>query len=285
MAMSEDAKDADPSIGMKLFSAWFWFYLVASLTVFWFAVAIPWLLITPFDRRRRFSHWYAYTWANHLELMSLWRIQVEGGEHMREDTAYVLACNHQSSGDILTLFSLRKQFRWVAKRELFAVPFLGWMMAMAGYVGIKRGDPNSRKKMMAKCRRHLELGNSVAIFPEGTRSKSGDIQPFKIGAFVLACEADAPVLPVLMEGTREALPRASFVFGVDALIYPIVRVLEPLHPADYGNDPEQLRDATRAVMVRERAALRAEIEGRGGFCVPPPYVAERGGSGRRRGRS
>lgn len=259
-----------PSLRIKLFSLYYWSYLVGCLTVFWFAVVIPWLLITPFDRRRRFSHWYAYTWANHLHRMSpFWTIIVEHAERMRDDQAYVLVANHQSSGDILTMFALRKQFRWVSKRVLFAVPFLGWMMAMAGYVGIKRGDGRSRARMMAKCRRQLALGNTVAMFPEGTRSTTKDMRPFKIGAFVLACEADKPVLPVIMEGTLETLPRDSWVFTLERKIYPVLRVLPPIHPADHGHDPERLCAAVRAAMVEGIASLRADIEARGGLEVDP----------------
>jgi 1-acyl-sn-glycerol-3-phosphate acyltransferase len=260
-----------PSTRIKLFSLWFWSYLIAALTVFWFAVLIPWLLITPFDRRRVFSHWYAYTWANHLHRVSpFWTVVVEHAERMRDDQAYVLCCNHQSSGDILAMFALRKQFRWVSKRELFAVPFLGWMMAMAGYVGIKRGDKRSRERMMAKCRRQLELGNTIAIFPEGTRSTTKDMRPFKLGAFVLACESRKPVLPVIMEGTLETLPRESWMFTLERKVYPVVRVLEPIDPATVDYDPERLSEAVRAVMAEGIAALRAEIEQRGGLQVPPP---------------
>ena len=254
---------------MKLFSLWFWAYLMASLTVFWFAVVIPWLIITPFDRRRRFSHWYAYTWANHLQRASLWRIGVEHAERMRDDRAYVMVCNHQSSGDILALYSLRKQFRWVAKRVLFAVPFLGWMMAMAGYVGIKRGDPNSRHRMMRRCEEQLAMGNTVAIFPEGTRSEDGELKSFKVGAFLLACKTKTPVLPVLMVGTREALPRAGWIYPLERMIYPVVRVLEPVDPARADHDPERLRDLVHEIMVEGLTQLRADIAARGGLEVPP----------------
>lgn len=263
-----------PSTRIKLFSFAYWSYLAGALTVFWFAVVIPWLIITPFDRRRVFSHWYAYTWANHLHRVSpFWTVVVEHAERMRADQAYVLVCNHQSSADILAMFALRKQFRWVAKRVLFAVPFLGWMMAMAGYVGIKRGDAQSRERMFGKCRRQLALGNTIAIFPEGTRSTTKDMRPFKRGAFVLACEADKPVLPVIMEGTHETLPRESWVFTLERKIYPVVRVLEPIEPASVGHDPVRLSNAVRAAMVEGIAALRAEIEARGGLEVPPESVS------------
>ena len=258
---------------MRLFSIWYWSYLITCLSIFWFAVLIPWLLITPFDRRRRFSHWYAYTWANHLHAVSpWWTMVVEHRERMRDDQAYVLVCNHQSSGDILAMFALRKQFRWVAKRVLFAVPFLGWMMAMAGYVGIKRGDKRSRERMMDRCREQLAMGNTIAMFPEGTRSTTKEMRPFKRGAFVLACEADKPVLPVIMEGPLETLPRESWWFTLQHKIYPVVRVLEPIEPKDFDHDPDRLSDAVREVMAKAITQLREEIAARGGLSVPPPSL-------------
>ena len=252
-------------------SIWYWGYGITCLVIFWFIVAIPWLLITPFDRRRVFAHWYAYTWADHLNWMSpFWDVIVEGREKMRDDTTYVLVANHQSSADIFVLFALRKQFRWVAKRELFAVPFLGWMMAMAGYVPIKRGKARSRERMLGRCMAQLKLGNTVALFPEGTRSTTDDMRPFKLGAFVLACEAKVAVLPVLIEGTRDVLPREDFIFPGEGKVYVRVRVLDPIHPDDHGGDFRALMRAVRGSMTSEQRKLRAEIEHLGGLHVRPP---------------
>ena len=135
-------------------------------------MAIPWLLVAPFDPRRRFAHWYATFWATHFHRVSpFWDVVVQHNEKIPDDRAVLLVANHQSSADILVLFSLRKQFKWVAKRELFFIPFLGWMMAMAGYVAIRRGDAASREEMMGRCERHLRAGSSLLMFPEGTRSE------------------------------------------------------------------------------------------------------------------
>ena len=107
-----------------LLSAFFWFYLALSLMIFWFAVVPVWLLLLPFDRRRRFSHWYAWTWANHYVALSpFWRVHVHGRAKIRDDRTYVLVANHQSFGDIFVLYQLRKHFKWVAKDSVFLVPF------------------------------------------------------------------------------------------------------------------------------------------------------------------
>jgi hypothetical protein len=86
---------------------------------------------------------------------------------------------------------------------------------------------------------------------------------------MLACEADKPVLPVIMEGTLETLPRDSWVFTLERKIYPVLRVLEPIEPRDHGHDPERLSAAVREVMVAGIAQLRADIDARGGLEVRP----------------
>jgi 1-acyl-sn-glycerol-3-phosphate acyltransferase len=244
----------------SLLSAFFWGYLALSLAVFWFAVLLPWSLITPFDRRRRFSHWYAYTWANHyLALSPFWNIHVENRELIDPRTTYVMCPNHQSISDIFVMFKLKVQFKWVSKHTVFYVPFLGWMMAMAGYVGIRRGDAASRARMMSECRAHLRRGSSIMLFPEGGRSHGEQMRPFKRGAFVLACESGAPVLPILIEGTRDALPRGTWVFQQrDKKLDVWVRVLAPIDPAAADHDPARLQRLVRETMTRELARFRAE---------------------------
>ena len=184
-----------------LLSAFFWIYLAVSLAIFWFAVAIPWVLSLPFDRRRRFAHWYACVWANHyIALSPFWEMRIEGLEHFRKDESYVIVANHQSIADIMVMFTTFRQFRWVSKHTVFYVPFMGWMMRMANYVGIRRGDRDSRKKMMNACRDHLQMGNSIMIFPEGTRSENREIKPFKRGAFQLRSTPTAPCCPSSSRG-------------------------------------------------------------------------------------
>lgn len=238
-------------------SAVFWLYLAVSLALFWIAVAPVWLLVTPFDRRRRFSHFYAWTWANHFRaLFRRWRIDIAGRELIRDDAAAVIVANHQSFGDIFVLYALRKHFKWVAKQSVFYVPFLGWMMAMAGYVPIRRGDAASRGEMLARCLKHLRAGSPVLIFPEGTRSRDGELREFRRGAFALAVEAGAPVVPIVIDGTLHALPQGTWVFQHEGVIDIRVRVLEPI-PADAtGGDIAALQSLVRARMAAALAELR-----------------------------
>lgn len=240
-----------------LLSALFWAYLGVSLAAFWVAVVPVWLILAPFDRRRRFSHWYAWTWANHYVALSpFWRIHVEGRERIADDGTYVIVANHQSFGDIFVLYALRKHFKWVAKSSVFLVPFLGWMMWMADYVPIRRGDARSRQAMMDRCLRHLRRGSSILMFPEGTRSRDGEIQAFRRGAFSVAVEAGAKVVPIVIDGTLHALPQGSWVFQQDGVLDIRVRVLEPIDPASVGGDAHALQERVRDRMVAELARMR-----------------------------
>jgi 1-acyl-sn-glycerol-3-phosphate acyltransferase len=243
-----------------LLSALFWLYCGVSLTVWWFAVLVPWLVVTPFDRRRRFSHWYAYTWANHFHAISpFWDIVLRNEDRARPDRAYVMVANHESSADILLIYRLKRQYRWVSKRANFFVPFLGWMMWMAGYVPVRRGDRASREAMMVECERQLSMGNSIMMFPEGTRSGSVEMLRFKRGAFSIACRAGVPVLPIVIAGTREILPRNSLVFTTTGKTRPRIEVLDPVHPDEVDGDAAALAKLVRGRMVEARERLRHEL--------------------------
>jgi 1-acyl-sn-glycerol-3-phosphate acyltransferase len=134
----------------------------------------------------------------------------------------------------------------VSKGELFRVPIVGWTMSINDYVRIWRGDPESVRKMLEHCRRHLDRGAPVMIFPEGTRSRDGHLQRFKDGAFVLAREAGCPVIPIAVSGTFEALPKTGLAIqqGMTAR----VRVLDPIRPEDHPS-VEALREAARSAIA------------------------------------
>lgn len=243
---------------MALFSFLYWTFFAVSLP-FWFVPqAVLFVLAFPFDRRRLAIHLYACVWGvSYVWLNPFWRLTVEGRERVPWKGPAVIVANHLSLLDILVLYGLFRPYKWVSKASIFRIPFIGWNMRLNDYVGLRRGDRESIKRMMAHCREHLAAGSPVLIFPEGTRSPDGVLQPFKDGAFRLACEAGCPVIPVAISGTYRGLPKHGFMLRnrMDAL----VRVLEPLHPADFGGDLEALRDAAHAAI---RAVLPVEAQPR-----------------------
>ena len=190
----------------------FWVFLtVSSVLLFPLAVAI-WAVSAPFDPKRRLLHRFTCFWASlYTWFNPAWRVRVEGRERIRRDTTYVMVANHQSLLDILVLFRLFTHFKWVSKIENFRIPFIGWNMALNRYIKLRRGDQRSIEQMLRACEATLAAGNSIMMFPEGTRSTDGRLRSFKHGAFTLALTARLPLLPIVVEGTANALPKRGFV--------------------------------------------------------------------------
>jgi 1-acyl-sn-glycerol-3-phosphate acyltransferase len=171
------------------------------------------LVSLPFDRTGAWAHWIGAQWGRTIvRLVPGWRVQVEGTEQLRGGPFVVIA-NHQSQVDILVTFFLPLHFKWLSKRSVFHIPFLGWMMRMCRYVPVVRGDRRSAERSLEQCAEWIRRGVSVVFFPEGTRSPDGRLRSFKSGAFWVAAQTGAPVLPVAILGTRECLPKNSLRFG------------------------------------------------------------------------
>jgi 1-acyl-sn-glycerol-3-phosphate acyltransferase len=160
----------------------------------------------------------------------------------------VLVTNHQSMIDILATMGLRRQFKYVSKASLFALPLVGWAMRMLHYVRLERGRPHSTRRMLDDCRAWLRRGVAVLLFPEGTYAPTEALLHFKPGAFLLAIEEGVPVVPVLTSGTRALLEGDGPWLAPRARV--TVRVLEPFRiPA--GMDAAQAAAETRALFARE----------------------------------
>lgn len=166
-------------------------------------------------------------WSWLLCKVAFVRVRVVGREHLRPGQAYVIMANHQSHFDVLAFYGhFGRQFRWVIKRELRAVPGLGWYCAAGGHVFV---DRSSREAAIASLRdagpRLRDQGVSVMVFPEGTRSPDGRLQPLKKGGFMMALDLGLPILPVTIRGTRDVLPARSwslFPGRVEIRIHPPV---------------------------------------------------------------
>jgi len=233
---------------MVLFSFLYWSFFAVSLP-FWFVPqAVLFVLAWPFDRRRVLVHLYACLWGvSYAWCNPFWRLTVTGRDRLPWRGPAVIVANHLSILDILVLYGLFRPFKWVSKASNFRIPFVGWNMRLNDYVQIRRGDRESIKEMMAHCRAHLAAGSPILIFPEGTRSPDGVLQEFRVGAFKLAVEANCPVIPVAVSGTYAGLPKHGVMLR--NRMHALVRVLEPLHPADHGNDVQRLLRASHAAIA------------------------------------
>ena len=231
---------------MFLVSVLYWAWFVLTLPILFVPALVIFVITAPFDRRRITLHLYTCFWAQFLLASNpMWRVRVVGSRKIPWRKPVVIASNHASLIDILVLLRLYRPYRWVSKIENFKLPIIGWLMHLDGYVPLVRGNRESVVKMMEQCRALLRAGNSLMMFPEGTRSKTGELQPFKAGAFQLAAETGVPVIPVAVHGTHESLPKHGLILRdrMDA----VVEVLDPIDPADFAT-VEDLSDATRAVI-------------------------------------
>jgi 1-acyl-sn-glycerol-3-phosphate acyltransferase len=168
------------------------------------------LLLWPFDRTGNLQHWCARWWCRLIAFSIFARIHVHGTENVRADKNYVYMANHSSLIDIPALFAyLPYQFRIMAKKELFYVPFMGWHLWTAGNFPIDRSDPRKTAKSLRGVIEGVRAGKSLAVFPEGTRTPDGQLQEFKQGAFKIAVRAGVPIVPVSIRGTFKLLPKTT----------------------------------------------------------------------------
>ena len=201
---------------------------IGLTSVVFFVVALTiWILTVLVDRRLILLHLFTSFWASlYLWIMPAWAVRVDGCRQDAWRRNYVIVSNHQSQLDILVAFRLFIPFKWVSKAEVFNLPLIGWNMRLNRYIKLKRGDKAGIARMFAHCETALARGNSIFIFPEGTRSRTGALKPFKPGAFILAKKMKVPILPVVISGTQAALPKHSLNFHGRQQIR--IRVLAPI---------------------------------------------------------
>lgn len=245
-------------LGKTLASYGLWLLVFLTVPILWVGALVVWLVTFPFDRRLRVLHMYSCWWASiYTYVFPYWYVSVRNRERLDNDVAYVVVSNHQSLLDILVLFRLYRHFKWVSKEVIFRLPFIGWNMTMNRYIPIRRGDKSDAVRMMAACGDALESGSSIMIFPEGTRSLDGELREFRHGAFTLALRHHVPVLPIVLDGTVDALPKHGVVSpGADI----VIQVLEPIDVAAF-TDVDALRAHVRGVMADALVQLRAERRG------------------------
>jgi 1-acyl-sn-glycerol-3-phosphate acyltransferase len=238
-----------------LWSMWVWLELSLLTIAFGLLVMLAAVLLWPFDQNQRTAQLAATAWGHLCFLANpRWKLEVRGKENLARAGPCVLSANHTSQVDILAISALHGQWRWVSKREVFWIPFLGWAMKLIGTPSVKRGDKESGQRMLAHCRRWLDRGVSILMFPEGTRTQDGSLLPFKPGAFKLALEAGRPVVPVVVVGAADALPKKGADMSRPAHV--VVSVLEPVGPD--GFSIQGLADAVHARMRDELTRLREE---------------------------
>ncbi len=224
-------------------------YVAGSLVTGWYASkAALYSLLRMESRLCRECDAIQRRWAKAMLWLTGCRVRVEGGEHLGEGGGRIIVCNHQSWFDVFALLAyLPTSVRFVTKAELATVPIFGRAWKGCGHIAIDRGDhAGAIESLDMAGRRIRDEGITIVMFAEGTRSRSGKLQRFKKGAFVLAIQGGVPIVPVGMIGTYQILPQGSFRFRPGEIV---IRVGEPI-PVDglTHEDRDILKDRTwRAV--------------------------------------
>ncbi len=241
---------------ITIVSLWTWIVLATCLVVWLPLLAVIRIVTAPFDPGRYWAGlFFRQVAVVTATLNPLWRFRVTGTMPANPRNPYVVVSNHESFVDILLISHLPWEMKWLSKVEILRIPVLGWDMWLAGDVPVERGTTRSAVKAMQRCRDFLGQRVSVVIFPEGTRSATGHMQPFKDGAFRLAIDSGVPILPLAVHGTRTALPKHGWRIGRSEAE---VCVLEPVETAGLtAADVESLKTTVWQAIAAARARIEA----------------------------
>ena len=239
-----------------ILSVWAWFLVGVVVVIDLPLVFLVWVVTTPFDKGR---YWPGFVFRRlcvvHQWLNPLWQFRTSGLKVHDPRRPYVVVSNHESFADMFLISHLPWEMKWMSKEAFFKFPLVGWLMRMSGDIKLIRGSKQSIVSAMKGAKDRLDQRVSVMIFPEGTRTLDGSLGEFKDGAFRLAIESQVPILPLAVVGTREAMPKGDWRFGITSAE---VRVLDPIETTGLTKDDiGDLRDRTRAVIGAAIAEMKA----------------------------
>ena len=243
-------------VSRTILSVWAWL-MIGVVVIIWVPLTfVVFLATAPFDKGRYRAGWMfrrlcvVHTWLN-----PMWSFHTSGLEITDPRRPYVVVASHGSFDDMLLNSHLAWEMKWLAKETWFKFPLVGWLVMMAGDIKIIRGNKQSIITAMKGCHDRLEKNVSVMLFPEGTRTRDGELGEFKDGAFRLAIETGCPILPLVVAGTREAMQKGDWRWNVTSAE---VRVLTPIETTGLTKaDVGELRDRVRTIIADELAVMKA----------------------------
>src|SRR6476620_852367 len=234
-----------------------WVLTILVVLIGFIYVTVVWIFTAPFDKGRYHAgRAFRQLAVAQVTLNPFWHFETDGAAPDNPRLPYVAVSNHESYADIFLISHFPWEMKWLSKDTIFKIPVMGWMMRMANDIPIKRGKKESVVSALEGCRDRRGKHTSIMIFPEGTRSKTEELLPFKDCAFKLAIEAGAPILPIAVAGTRNCMAAGTFAFRRARAK---ARVLAPIPTVGLTKaDTATLRDRTRDVIDAARRELQRE---------------------------
>lgn len=209
----------------------------------------------------RFSQWCMHRWCVSMTNGLRMERELVNGHLLEQVPQCVYVANHLSLLDIPLIGSfIDRDYRWLAKEQIFQVPFMGWHLALAGHIRVHRKDKSRNRELPERIHEAVRQGGSLLFFPEGTRSENGELQPFKIGAFRTAIDEGLPVVPLVVRGTNRLMRKGAGEIGVErdqSERRCTLTILPAIHASSEGDPRERAQDLAR----RAYEAMRAELCG------------------------
>lgn len=242
-----------------MFSILLYLYALVLCTFFVILSAVVLVICYPFDRRRYMVHLCSRALVRCFFFVPpRWSHRVIGWEKVDPKKPYVIVMNHNTLFDIPVLYFLRMEYRWVSKREVVKAPFFGQFLYLHGDILINRGRATQAlEQLRREGKMWLGRGVSIAIFPEGTRSKTGEMGRFNPGAFDLALRNEVEVLPIVLHGTRTIIKPGSWLWNWKNRV--TLQILDPITVEQLQERPlREISDETRTKMVETLEALKQQ---------------------------
>ncbi len=229
------------------------FNKVRTFLGYLYTVIISFLTITstPFNifAYNRVSNFWIHHWASAVRFITGMKISIEGNEHLRTDKPCVLISNHQSLMDIIVLFSISSMnLRMILKKELLYLPIFGWALWWTRFISIDRSSRRKSIQSINKGARKIKKGTSVLLFPEGTRSDDGELQPFQAGSFIMAIKSQVPIIPITISGTINVVHKNTpLKFNYNKEVKVIIS--PPIDTSNYKLDErDQLKEKVEGII-------------------------------------
>lgn len=225
-----------------------YFFLIAVPVLFSLTVltCIVILIGTAIGNGSWWGYYPAMVWAKVFCILSLVKVSVRGRENIDKRTSYVFVANHQGAYDIFSVYGyLGHNFKWMMKKSLRKIMLVGYTCQKCGHIFVDRSSPTAIRRTIETAEKRLRDGMSLVVFPEGARTFTGKMGPFKKGAYQLALEFHLPLVPVTIDGSFDIMPRTRYVPRPGRIVLTIHKPIAP--PADEADRAEVIEQTREAI--------------------------------------